>query len=110
MPRLVKIDGNLSLSGTEKRCEQVQRGGFQLTLIEFSTEILEDGTVVQVNKATFDDALSVDILNELKFVEAEDSEKLDAIKGKAAGFTFICDTKIYVEDKLQRVVVFGKQV
>lgn len=109
MDLLVKIDGSLSLSDTESRCEHEQEAGFKLTGIKFGTEI-DEGTVIQINKAEFDLASVVEILNDLNFVSAKDSEKLDDIKGKLAGWTFICDTQIYVQDNLQRVVVFGRQV
>lgn len=108
MDLLVKIDGNLSLSGIESRCEHEQEAGYKLTSIKFGTEIAE-GVVLQINKAEFDLATVIEILDDLNFVSAKDADKIEDIKAKMPGWTFICDTQLYVQDKLQRVVVFGKQ-
>jgi hypothetical protein len=80
-----------------------------LTGIKFKTETIE-GKVFQINEATFDKALSTAILNELTFVAAEDSDKLEDIKKKAPGATLITDAKIFVQNHVTRVVVFGKKV
>jgi hypothetical protein len=109
MDRLVKIDGNLSLSGIESRCEVEQEGGFSLTHLQFGTLIAE-GNVFQINKAEFELASVIDILNKLTFVAAKDSDNLEDIKKKKPGLTFMFDTQVYVQGKLTRVIVFGKQV
>ena len=109
MPRKIKIDGKLTLNGTKNRCEQTQRAGFKLTKIKFDTEINE-GKVFNINRADFDDALSVDIRNELTFVIAKDSDKLKDIKDAHPGLTFILESRIFVKNNVERVVVFGKQV
>lgn len=108
MDRLVKIDGNLSLSGTQSRCEVEQEGGFKLTSLKFGTLIAE-GNVLQINKAEFEIASVIDILNKLNLVQADDSDDLEEIKEQMSDWTLMFDTQIYVEDKLSRVVVFGKQ-
>jgi hypothetical protein len=108
MDRLVQIDGSLSLSGTQSRCEFEQEGGFKLTTLKFGTLIAE-GNVFPINKAEFENASVVDILNKLTFVQAGDSDDLENIKSQASGLTFMFDTQIYVQNKLTRVVVFGKQ-
>lgn len=104
----VKIDGSLPLKGTKDRCEQKQRSGFKLTDIKFNTET-DEGKVFEINEAKFDRALAVDILDELTFVPAADSDKMEAIKKKAPGSELIIDTKIFVENHVTRVVVFGKK-
>lgn len=109
MDRLVKIDGNLSLSGTESRCEMEQEKGYKLTKIAFGTEIV-GSTPIQINKAEFDLASSIDILNDLNFVQAEEDDDLDNIKGEMAGWTFMFETQMYVSNHVERVIVFGKQV
>jgi hypothetical protein len=108
MARPLKIDGDLSLNDTKDRCEQKQRSGFNLTGIEFKT-VTAEGKVFQINEATFEKALSTDILDELNFVVAADSDKLADIKKKAPGATLITDTKIFVKSHVTRVVVFGKK-
>lgn len=109
MDRLVKIDGNLSLSGIASRCEFEQEAGFKLTSLKFGTEIA-GGNVFQINKAEFDLASVVDILNDLNFVEAAESDKLEDLQEDTTGWTFMFDTQIYVLNHLTRVVVFGRQV
>jgi hypothetical protein len=108
MDRLINIDGDLSLSGIESRCEVEQEGGFKLTSIKFGTLIAE-GQVLQINKAEFELASVIDILNKLTFVEAEESEKIEDINEKMPGLTFMFDTQLYVQGHLTRVVVLGKQ-
>jgi hypothetical protein len=108
MAKPLKIDGDLSLTDTKNRCEQKQRAGFKLTAIKFNTTTAE-GKVFQVNEATFEKALASRILDELTFVAAGDSDKLDDIKKKAPGATLITDTKIFVKSHVTRVVVFGKK-
>lgn len=109
MDLLIKIDGNLSLADNESRCEHEQEAGYKLNGIKFGTEIAE-GQVLQINKAEFDLANVIDILNDLSFVRAKDSDTIEAVKAKMPGWTLICDTQIYVQNQLQRVVVFGRQV
>ena len=109
MDLLIKIDGNLTLKDNENRCQLEQEAGYKLTSIKFGTEIAK-GKTLQINKAEFDLASVLEILNDLNFVQAADSDKVDDIKAKMPGWTFICDTQIYVKDKLQRTVVFGRQV
>ncbi len=109
MDRLVKIDGTLALKATESRCEMEQEKGYKLTKITFGTEIL-GSTVVPVNKAEFDLASSIDILNDLNFVQAKKDDKLDDIKGKMTGWTLMFETQMSVNNHVERVIVFGKQV
>lgn len=109
MDRLVKIDGTLSLKGTESRCEMEQEKGYKLTKITFGTEIL-GSTVLPVNKAEFDLASSIDILNDLNLVQAEKDDDLEDIKNQTPGFTFMFETQMYVNSHIERVVVFGRQV
>jgi hypothetical protein len=108
MPREVKIDGSLPLSGTESRCEQEQRAGYKLASIKFDTET-DEGTVIEINRANFVEASVIDILDDLNFVAANDGDSLDTIKAANQGWTFILDTRLYVESHVKRVVVFGKQ-
>ena len=110
MDLLVTIDADLPLSDTEKRCELEQEGGFQLDNIQFGT-VVSEGTVFLVNKAAFDLQSSFKILNDLTFVEVG-AQKPDDIKKKmtSEGRTFICDTQMYVQKKVSRVMVFGKKV
>ena len=108
MAKPLRIDGDLSLTGTKDRCEQKQRSGFKLTGIEFKT-VTAEGKVFQVNEATFTKARSTAILDELTFVAAKDSDKLEDIKKKAPDATLITDTKIFVKNIVTRVVVFGKK-
>ena len=109
MPRTVKIDSDLDLDGIKKRCVKTQRAGFKLASIESKTKTT-DGTVLLFNEAKFDDASSVDILDELNFVAAESSESLASVKARTPGFTFIFDaTQIFVKGHVKRAVIFGKQ-
>jgi hypothetical protein len=111
MDLLVTIDADLSLGDTESRCEVEQESGFQIDNIKFGT-VVSDGTVFQVNKAEFDLESSFKILNDLTFVQIEATGNPDAIKKQMTGEgrTFICDTQIYVQNHIQRVMVFGKKV
>ena len=108
MPREVKIDADLPLSGTESRCEQEQRAGYRLDKIKFDQEPAE-GVVLQFNRAIFEKASVVDILDDLKFVAAQDGDELEAIKDANPGWTFMIDTRLYDETHVKRVVIFGKQ-
>lgn len=108
MDLLRKIDANLTLKQTEQRCEVEQNAGFQLDNIKFGT-IIEGGTVLQVNKAEFD-SKPVGRLKNLLFVEVGTQDPTTFKKGKTDdGWTFICDTQIYVQNKVERVMVFGKK-
>lgn len=109
MDFLVKIDAGLSLSDTENRCEVEQDAGFQLDNIKFGT-VIEDGQVFQVNKAEFNEKL-VGRLKNLSFVEVSANDKPNDVreKGENEGWTFICDTQIYVQNHITRVMVFGKK-
>jgi hypothetical protein len=109
MPRTEKIDGDLTLDKTEGRCEQVQLAGFQLKSIERKT-ITKQGVVLKVNEAKFDDAMSVDILNDLTFTAVKASETETDIKKKMPGLEFILIAEIFVSGNVKRVAVFGKQV
>lgn len=110
MDLLVTIDAELSLKDTENRCEVEQEGGFQLDSIQFGT-LVNDGQTFLVNKAAFDLASSFKILNDLTFVTVGASDP-EAMKHEmnAQGQTFICDTKIYVQNHITRMMVFGKKV
>jgi hypothetical protein len=108
MDYLATIDGNLSLQQTEERCEVEQLGGFKLDSIKFGT-IFEGGNVVLVNNAAFDMANSTAIMTNLEFRElgADNPNNVkDEMKGQ--GWTFICDSQIYVQGLLKRVLVFGR--
>lgn len=108
MDRLIKIDGSLSLKATESRCEMEQEKGYKLTKIAFGTEIV-GSTAVPINKAEFDLASAIDILNDLNLVQAKKDDKIDEIKGNMAGWTLMFETQMYVNSHVERVVVFGRQ-
>ncbi len=104
----VTILGNLTLPQTEERCKSEQLGGYKLDSITFGTAF-EGGNVKLVNKAAFFEANSTQILTNLKLRElgADDANALKADM-KAQSWIFICDSHIYVQDQLKRVLVFGK--
>lgn len=108
MDYLATIDGNLSLQQTEERCEAEQLGGFKLDSIKFGN-VFVGGNVKLVNNAAFDMANSTAILTNLEFRELG-AANADDVKTemKAQGWTFICDSQIYDQDQLKRVLVFGK--
>ena len=110
MDLLITIDAALSLDDTKNRCEVEQEGGFQLDCIQFGTVVNNRQTFL-VNKASFDLECSFKILNELTFVPVGNSNP-DTIKSQMTGEgrTFICDTQIYVQNQVTRVIVFGKKV
>ncbi|MGH9929414.1 MAG: hypothetical protein ACREA9_09305 [Pyrinomonadaceae bacterium] len=108
MDFLVTIDGNLSLTDTERRCEFEQNAGFQLDSIQFGT-VVHSGQTFLVNKAAFDLKLS-GRLNDLTFVEVGSNDPAKLKKDKEAeGWTFICDSQIYVVNHVTRIMVFGKK-
>lgn len=108
MDFLATIDGNLTLQQTEGRCEAEQLGGFKLDSIKFGN-VFDGGNVKLVNNAAFDMANSTAILTNLQFRDlgADNADKVKTDM-KTEGWTFICDTSIYVQDQLKRVLVFGK--
>lgn len=108
MDFLARIDANLTLKQTEQRCEVEQNAGFELESIKFGT-IIEGGTVLQVNKAEFV-SKPVGRLKNLLFVEVGAKDPAALKKEKTDdGWKFICDTQIYVQNKVERVMVFGKK-
>jgi len=102
------MNGDLTLQQTEQFCESTQFGGFKLDSILHGT-IYEGGAVRLVNNASYDLANSSSILTNLGFRElgAGDAEVLKADM-KTQGWVFICDSSIYVQDQLKRVLVFGR--
>jgi hypothetical protein len=110
MDLLIKIDAELTLEQTKDRCEFEQKGGFQLTAVKFGT-VIEENEVFPVNKAEFDLESSIKILDELTFISVGSQKPDDISKEmKSQGRTFICDSQIFVENKLTRVMVFGKNI
>jgi hypothetical protein len=103
-----KIYGDITLQQTEETCESEQLGGFKLDSLTTGTEYV-GGNVKLINKAAFNIANSASILTNLEFRElgADDPDNLRN-QMKLQGWLFICDSNIYVEDALQRVLVFGK--
>jgi hypothetical protein len=110
MDLLITIDANLTVEDNKNRCEVEQDGGFQLDSIQFGT-LVRNGQTFTVNKAAFDIESSFKILNELTFVPVGVNDP-NAIKAAATaeGRTFICDSQIYVQNHITRVLVFGKKV
>lgn len=108
MDKLVPIDAQLTLSETEARCEGEQQTGYQLKSIKFGT-IVDAGNVFPVNKAEFDFASSVEILNDLTFVAIGEHQPAEIMaQMKSGGMTFICETQIYIRDHVTGIMVFGK--
>lgn len=107
MDYLVLIESDLKLDQTESRCEVEQMAGYQLENIKFGT-VIDGGNTFAVNKAEFDFESSMKILNDLHFVEVgnKDPKEISEEK-KKLGWTPICDTRIYVENHIKRVLVFG---
>jgi len=101
------IDGNLTLDQTKDRCKVEQDGGFQLQNIENGT-IDAAGQALMINKAEFG-LMPIGGFTDLLFVEVggNDPAQIKA-QNEGAGWTFICDTKIYVQNQITRVMVFGK--
>jgi hypothetical protein len=109
MDYLVSIDSGLKLSETEQRCEVEQNAGFQLDNIKFST-VVDAGNVFTINKAEFNYKSSFTILNDLHFVELVNNDpKTVSDEKKKSGWIPICNTQIYVENHIKRVLVFGKK-
>ncbi len=106
----VKIDGGLTLKQTESRCEVEQESGFQLDSIKFGTD-QSGGLVIEINNAEFHSENALNILNELDFVQLDNLDPDDLKKKrKSEGWTFICDSQLYVQNHIKRVFVFGKIV
>jgi len=111
MDYLETIDGNLELEETVRTCEVVQHGGFQMDNINHSL-VFEDGQTIPVNKAEFNLESSVKILNDLEFIVVG-NQNPDKLKGDMTtnkGYTFICDCQIYIQNRLTRIMAFGKKV
>ncbi len=105
-----KIPANFTLTQNEEACEQIQRGNFKLEVIATTTDI-ENNKSVSKNKAVFEGVHSTQVLNELTFVEVGDKKPAEIIEEKKKeGLTPICDSEIFVENKLTRILVFGKKV
>lgn len=104
----VAIDGQLNEKDTEQRCEAEQLGGFKLDSILHGT-ILDGGDVKLVNNAAFDLATPDAIFTDLEFrVLGADAPDAVRTQMKAQGWSFICDSQIYVTGQLDRVLVFGR--
>ena len=102
------IYGSLTLQETQDRCEAEQAGGYALDSI--TTGSVPDGAGTRrVNKAAFDNANGTPVLTNLNFVSlgGDDPDTVKA-KMKNGGWTFICDSSIYVSDISIRVLMFGK--
>jgi len=96
---VVEIDAALSLSDTQERCRVEQADVYQLAQIEIGTVTNDDGQVLLVNKACFNEKLS-GLLKQLSFVEGSVATKPDWTK------LFECD--MYVESHVTHVSVFGQ--
>ncbi len=109
MDYMATLDGNMTMSETESACEVEQNAGFQLDNIQFST-VTKDGTVFLVNKAAFNEKLTGRLKN-LSFIEIKDNDDPKKVRKdkEDMGWTFICDSQIYVENFTKRVMVFGKK-
>ena len=106
----VKSSASLTLTGTESLCETEQTSGCRLDMIKFGTLIGDDGTVFRINNSEYFFESSFKILNDLHLVEvANGDSKAITEEKKKAGWIPICDSEIYVEDSLKRVLVFGKK-
>lgn len=103
------IDGKLTLDQTKSACEVEQDSGLQLRGIKFKP-LTAGPTVLLVNKADFMDK-PIGRLKHLLFIPVgtNDPAKLKKQKVEAEKWTFICDSEIYVEDNVTRVMVFGKR-
>ena len=103
----VNLSANFTLDETKNRCEGITVGGFQLEIIS-TTTVMENDKPVAKNKAVFHNALD-NILNELTFIAVgTDDPEVITKKMKDEGRTPICDSEIFVEKKITRVLVFGK--
>lgn len=109
MDYLVLIDSELTLSATESRCEIEQKAGYQLDNLKFGT-VIDNGNTFTVNKAEFNFESSMKILNDLHFVEVGNIDpKTISDEKKKDGWIPICDTQIYVEKHIKRILIFGKK-
>ncbi len=108
MDLLVKIDADLALVDTQKRCEVEQAAGFQLDNVNFSS-VVQDGKTIPMNKAEFQLKLA-NRFNKLLFVEVGTATPADLKKSKEGeGWTSIYDSEIYVEGVVTRVMGFGRK-
>ncbi len=105
----VRIDNDLNLSGNEQRCEVEQDAGYRLDIIKYGTVVHEE-KVFPVNNAEFFFESSYKILNDLHFVEVGTGDPASITEEKKkAGWIPICDSEIYVNKRLKRVLVFGRK-
>jgi hypothetical protein len=103
----VNIDSNLALSDIESRCKFEQDAGFQLQNIQ-NGAINAEGQALTVNIAEFM-SKPIGRLKNLSFVAVGTSNAAELKAQKvAAGWTSICDSKIYVTNQITSVLVFGK--
>jgi hypothetical protein len=101
------IDGDLTLDETRDRCKVEQDGGFQLQNIQNGT-INSGGVALPVNVADFA-VMPIGGFTDLLFVAVGANNPNDIkSQNQGAGWTFICDSKIYVQGQITRVLVFGK--
>ena len=109
MSHSTSFDGDNSIEQTEQSCEVEQNAGLQLTKIQFGT-VLKDGKSFPVNKADFD-IKTIGRLKNLSFTEVKEGDDPTAIRKNIEneGWTFICDTQIYVSNIVTRVIVAGKK-
>ena len=102
-------DGAMSLGELEQACEMEQSAGIQLNSIQFGTQIT-DGVVFAVNKAAYEEKI-IGRLRNLAFTEVKDNDDPTKIRESVEkeGWTFICDTQIYVSNQIMRVIVAGQK-
>lgn len=107
MDYLATLDGAMSVNDTQRACIREQNAGFQLESIQFGTKV-KDGNTFLVNKAAFD-LKTLGRLPNLLFVEVSGDKEAETVRKTKTGegWTFICDSQIYVNDSLSRVVVFA---
>ena len=105
----VNIDGALTLDQTRDACVVEQNDGFQLQNIKFDT-VTAANKVLLVNKTEFM-SKPIGRLKNLLFIPVgtNNPEELKKQKVEVEKWKFICDSEIYVEDQITRVMVFGKK-
>lgn len=111
MPKFTRVfPGNASLADSQRACKDEQQDETaKLTGIEPALFKRPDGTQSNVNVADFENIPITQILNDLKFVDVSTPQGASDAAALNATYTRLFRCKMFVQDQLKDVEVFGRK-
>jgi hypothetical protein len=111
MAELTKVFlGSVSLDDTCRACKVAQQDeAAKLTAIKGALLKKADGTQTNVNVASFEDVNILDILDDLKFIDISTAAGVSDAAAANHDFTLMFACKIFVQDELKDIQVFGRK-